>query len=161
MADDLAACKKELLQKLVENNPKASDAAFDLTGQKNTTQTEILYEGTGSFVRHTGEKEFVTWQCTVDKGVIKDAHYSVTSDLGISAEMVSACENAIRDRVHSENQGSGAVKFDTSDKSKTSDGSKLLQGKGHVVIKGKDTNFDYQCTYDQKDGLAEKKYQLK
>lgn len=161
IADDFGACKKELLLKVVDNNPKAGNISFEQGTQKNKSNTEILYEGTGSFVRQSGEKEHLTWQCTVDKGVVKDAQYTVTSDAEISADMVNACESAIRDRIHNENQGSGAVKFETSRKSQLANNSKLLEGNGHVVIKGKDTNFDYQCTFDAKGALTDKKYEIK
>jgi hypothetical protein len=161
-ADDFEECKKELTEQLVKNNPQADKITFEQKTQSNKSRTEMLYEGTGSFVRHTGQKETLTWQCTVDKGTVKDAHYSVKTDT-VSPDMVSACHNAIIDRIREENPGTGTVTFRTSTarQSQMEASRKRFEGSGYALITGEDVDFDYQCIFDANGALTDKKYEMK
>jgi hypothetical protein len=160
-ADDLSECKKELQEKLLANNTQAEKITFEQKTQRNKSRTEILYEGTGSFVRHTGRKETVTWQCTVENGTVKDASYRVDGPSEISAEMVSACESAIRDRIRNENKGSEAISFVTANRSQLDARQRLLSGTARFTLDGKDKSFDYQCIFNDTGALTDKKYEMR
>ena len=160
MADDFSECKKDLTEQLEKNNPQAEKITFEETRHRNQSRNEILYEGTGSFVRHTGTKETLDWQCTVANGVVKNAHYSVKTDATVSADMVSKCQDAIRERIRNENSGTGTITFRTSRQSSTGSNRKLLDGTGYALISGEDANFDYQCIFNASGDLTDKKYEM-
>lgn len=160
-ADDLGECRKELTEQLVKNNPQAEEITFEEGTQRNRSRTEILYQGTGSFVRHTGRKETVDWQCAVDEGVVKEAHYRVTTNTVISSDMVSECERGIRERIRNENEGSENISFLTSRRSEGNAQRRLLEGAGRFETNGAETSFDYQCLFNVGGSLTDRKYEMR
>jgi len=159
-ADDFGECKKDLTEQLEKNNPQAEKITFEETRHRNQSRNEILYEGTGSFVRHTGTKETLDWRCTVSNGTVKEATYSVKTDATVSADLVSKCQDAIRSRIRDENPGTGTLTFRTSRQSATGSNRRLLDGTGYGMISGEDANFTYQCIFNADGDLTDKKYEM-
>ena len=158
LADDFDACKKAISAQVVQKNPKAGNVTFDSSTPITQKNGDIQFTGAGGYERHSGEKESFSWKCTTNKGIVKDASYSVMEGKALSAESVDSCQSSVRDKIHSEQAGSGAVTFVSKD---MNDADKVVSGKGHVVVKGKETNFDYKCQFDPKGMLQDKKYEFK
>jgi hypothetical protein len=159
-------CQKAIREQVTQNNPNADKIVFRSAGEshKEVSRTETLYEGNGGFTRHTGKQETFAWRCTYDsqKRTISNVHYRVNTDASSgSSGQTNTCQDAIRDRIQKENRGSGAVTFVTSRSSKLHGSGDLIEGTGHAALKGKDTNFNYHCIFNEQGTLTDKRYELK
>lgn len=162
-------CQSAIRNQVVQNNPKAEKVVFASDSERRQEQSrdETLYTGLGRYLRHTGEWVDIHWQCVYNhrQNTVTSASYGPVSDTPPDNDpqnWVQICQNAVHDKIHSENQAVGKATYETSNESRLSNEESMVEGNGWVIINGKDVKFNYRCVFNFPSGqVTERKYNLR
>ena len=166
-ADGYQNCQNSIRDQVYQNNPKAQKVEFEVMTESAQERLgdQSKYRGNGRFLRQSGELEQFNWECTYNErnSIVIEAHYSVLeTGSAASVNWTDECHASIRDRIQNENEGVGKVAFSNTKESRFSDHEQLIEGRGSVVLKGKDQIFSYQCLRNNRTNqITDKKYELK
>jgi hypothetical protein len=161
-------CHNAIRNQVFKNNPKAEKVVFnaDSERQRQQSREETQYTGLARYLRHTGEWIDIQWQCVYNqkRNVVVDASYGGITNAPPDnpQNWVEVCQNAVHDKIHSENQAVGKATYQTANTSRLSNEESLVEGTGFVVINGKDVKFDYRCVFNFPAGqVTERNYRLR
>src|SRR5262245_49163590 len=112
-------CQNAIRNQVFQNNPKAEKVVFnaDSERQRQQSRDETQFTGLARYLRHTGEWIDIQWQCVYNhkRNVVVNASYGGITDNPPDhpQDWVQVCQNAVHDRIHSENQAVGKATYES------------------------------------------------
>lgn len=166
-ADGSQDCQNAIRNQVSQNNPKAEKVVFnaDSERQRQQSRDETQFTGLAKYLRHTGEWVEIQWQCVYNhkRNTVSDASYGPLSDTPPPNpnDWVQVCQNAVHDKIHSENQAVGKATYESANESRLSNEESMVEGNGWVILNGKDVKFSYRCVFNFSNGqVTERNYRL-